>query len=140
MTDDELRRANARYKLEKKYNDYTAPKDKFKERIEASKSVANDVSNIANRSRELADRTANRQNKQRPMKPMDLSHMTDQELRDRINRGNLERQYTQMYGTPQAARGREKVAAVLDYAGTVLAIGGSAASIALTIYEINKAR
>lgn len=134
MTNKELQRANARYRLETQYN--ANNEHKVTGKIEGTRTVLNESSNIANRTRELTDRITNRENKTRPMKKMDLSHMTDQELRDRINRGNLERQYAQLYGTPEVASGRERVATVLDYVGTTLAIGGSAASIALAIHQM----
>lgn len=138
MTNEELAAANKRYELEKKFNENQKQQDITKVRLESARSIANESSNIANRTRELSDRISNRQNKQRPMKSMDLRHMSDQELRDKINRRNLERQYTQLYGTPQVASGRERVANVLDYAGTVLAIGGSAATIALAIHQMKR--
>lgn len=70
---------------------------------------------------------------------MDLSKMSDQELRDRINRANLERQYNDLFGPQEAlkvSRGRERVSRTLDTAGTVLAIGSSALGIALAIKEL----
>lgn len=138
MSDKELREANARANLERKYKENQKQNNKVRKGLEATRNISNETSNISNRTREYIDRSNARANRQRPMKRMDLSHMSDQELRDRINRGNLERQYTQMFGTPQEARGRDHVAATLDTLGTVLAIGGSAASIALTIHELTK--
>ena len=68
---------------------------------------------------------------------MDLSKMSDQQLRDRINRANLEKQYNDMFNnTAEVKKGREHVEKVLDVAGTVLAIGSSALTIALAIKEL----
>lgn len=70
-------------------------------------------------------------------KKMDLSKMSDQELRNKINRANLERQYTEIFSEPaKISKGREYVRSTLDSAGTVLAVGGSALSIALAIKEL----
>lgn len=67
---------------------------------------------------------------------MDLSNMTDKEMRDRINRAMLEKQYNDMFAPQKTSRGREAVGKVLETAGTVLAIGSSALGIALAIKEL----
>lgn len=72
-------------------------------------------------------------------KKMDLSNMTDQQLRDRINRANLERQYNDLFGEPAVAtvsKGRAYAQKTLEVAGDVLAIGGSALGIALAIKQL----
>lgn len=76
----------------------------------------------------------------RPKKErMDLSNMTDQELRQRINRELTERQYNDLFGKetkPAISKGRQYLRTTLDVAGGVLAIGSSALSIALAIKEL----
>lgn len=69
---------------------------------------------------------------------LDLSKMTDQQLREKINRANLEKQYNDLFAkdTAKVSRGRNVAASILDTAGTVLAVGGSALSIALAIKEL----
>ena len=67
---------------------------------------------------------------------MDLSNMTDKEMRDRINRAMLEKQYNDMFAPQKESRGREIVTKTLETAGTVLAIGSSALGIALAIKEL----
>ena len=70
---------------------------------------------------------------------MDLSKMTDQQLRERINRANLEKQYNDLFAPTEAsklARGKEHIHKTLETAGTVLAIGSSALGIALAIKEL----
>jgi hypothetical protein len=65
--------------------------------------------------------------------------MTDQQLRDRINRANLERQYNDLFAPAEAsrmARGKERAGNILETAGTVLAVGSSALGIALAIKEL----
>lgn len=70
---------------------------------------------------------------------MDLSNMTDQELRQRINRELTERQYNELFGEasqPKVSKGREYVSKTLDIAGKSLAIGSSALSIAISIKRL----
>lgn len=68
---------------------------------------------------------------------IDVSQMSDAELRNRINRMNMERQYKQLRAE-EISKGRGRVSGILSTAGDVLAIGASAASIAVAIYTISK--
>ena len=98
------------------------------------------------RSRKLTDeteqltrklKTANdNASRNRPRTKMDLSKMTDQEMRNEINRALLERQYNDMFAPQKTSKGREYAGQVLETAGTVLAIGSSALGIALAIKEL----
>lgn len=76
---------------------------------------------------------ANRRNKKNRM---DLSSMTDQELRQQINRELLERQYNDVFNEKKVSRGREFATSVLNTTGSVLAITSSALGIALAIKEL----
>lgn len=67
---------------------------------------------------------------------MDLSKMTDQEMRNKINRELLERQYNDMFAPQKVSRGRQAVTTTLAAAGTALALTSSALSIALAIKEL----
>lgn len=107
--------------------------------LRAAKSIADDSANMSRQTANLVRRSANKA-RNRKQKPMDLSHMSDQELRERVNRGNLERQYTQLYGSSQVSSGRDHVADALDALGTGIAVAGSAASLALTIWSIKNGR
>ena len=72
-------------------------------------------------------------------KKMDLSKMTDQQLRERINRANLEKQYNDLFGEPakvQVSKGRQFAQNALEVGGSVLAVGSSALGIALAIKEL----
>ena len=72
--------------------------------------------------------------KQKPR--MDLSSMSDQEMRNRINRELLERQYNDMFAPEKVSKGKNYALKTLDVAGTVLGIGSSALGIALAIKEL----
>ena len=98
------------------------------------------------RSRKLADESGQMVNKlktandnairRRPKNKMDLSKMSDQEMRNEINRALLEKQYNDMFAPQNTSRGREYVGQILETTGTVLAIGSSALGIALAIKEL----
>lgn len=95
--------------------------------VDSSNSMVRELKNVERNSRPSPKK-----------EKMDLSNMTDQQLRDRINRANLEKQYSDMFGqnTATVSKGRQYVSDVLDTAGTVLTIGSSALAIALAIKEL----
>lgn len=69
---------------------------------------------------------------------LDLSKMTDKEMRDQINRELLERQYNSLFA-PEAStvtKGQQTVNDVLSIAGSALAVGSSALGIALSIKKL----
>ena len=67
---------------------------------------------------------------------LDLSNMSDQELRAAINRNLLEQQYTNIYSQQNQSKGREYVQNALEIGGSILAVTGSALSIAIAIKEL----
>lgn len=70
---------------------------------------------------------------------MDLSKMSDKEMRDKINRELLEQQYNKLFApeeTPAISKGRERVKDTLEVAGGVLGVASSALAIALSIKEL----
>lgn len=68
----------------------------------------------------------------------DLSKMSDQELRDIVNRLNMEERYTQVMKSRGVDAGKNRVDKILEYAGTALTIGSSALSIMIAIKELQK--
>lgn len=98
------------------------------------------------RMRKLADESAGMVNKlknindnaikNRPKVKMDLSSMSEQEMRAQINRALLERQYNDMFAPQKTSAGREHVSKILETAGSVLAVTSSALGIALAIKEL----
>lgn len=85
-------------------------------------------------------KTIERETRPKPVKKrMDLSNMSDQELRQKINRELLERQYNDVFGkeeAPKISKGREYANKILETAGTVLAVTSSALGIALAIKQL----
>ena len=69
----------------------------------------------------------------------DYSNLSDQELRDRINRLQLEDSYGRLSGdTKYVKSGSEKTREILQTVGSVLAIAGSAAGLAYTIRKMRE--
>lgn len=111
------------------------PKRWVKEDIERKKRIVDTSSDLVKQIQNIEKETRPRSTKQK----MDLSKMTDKEMRDRINRELLERQYTNLFRSENASnisKGREFVKNTLDVAGTTLTLTGSALAIALTIKEL----
>lgn len=128
MFDDESKDLKERKK-------YIASSDRWvREDIERSKRLADESTNMARNSKNLSDSIGRAANKK---KSMDLSNMTDKEMRDQINRALLERQYTDMFAEPtRVSRGTEYVSRTLDVAGNALAVTASALGIALAIKQL----
>lgn len=102
-----------------------------KKRLEQGKRLTDASSNIVNEINKINKRNPGKRKHQ-----LDLTKMSDKELRDKINRAHLERQYNDMFNPKQVSKGRETVGKILEGAGTVLTIGGSALTIALAIKEL----
>lgn len=97
--------------------------------LRKSSEIARESSNIA--------RKAERLHSDKQRKKMDVSKMSDQELRERVNRLNLERNYKNLMAEEKQA-GKIYVSDVLEVAGNVLTIGASAATIAYTVSKMRK--
>lgn len=101
--------------------------------LKNNKRIADEGSKIAN-----TLKTANAESikKHTKIKKMDLSQMSDKQMRDEINRALLERQYNEMFAPRTTSKGREYAQAVLSGVGTALTVGSSALGIALAIKEL----
>lgn len=133
--DRDVRENNAKKKDNRINIDGPDPKRWAKEDTKRTKDVVDSSSGMV---RELKNIERNSRPSPKKQK-MDLSNMTDQQLRDRINRANLEKQYNDLFGqteAPKVSKGRQVASDILDTAGTVLAIGSSALGIALAIKEL----
>lgn len=72
-------------------------------------------------------------------KSMDLSKMSDKEMRDKINRELLEQQYNKLFSEisePEISQGRQFVRNTLSIVGDTLAVTGSVLTIALALKEL----
>lgn len=134
MQDD----TGTRYKLNKKGRKVTYTNDDVDEWVRSdlagNRRVADESSQLFGKLKSATDRSiANSRSKRAKM---DLSNMSDKDMRDQINRAMLERQYTDMFGPKESTKGRERVSAVLDSVGTVLGVAGTALGIAVAIKDL----
>lgn len=105
-----------------------------REDIERTKKVVDQSSDLIKRAKDRVDNP-----KKKKSSRMDLSKMTDQELRNKINREMLEKQYNQLFGPEASAtmsRGRKAVSSTLAVAGSAMATASTALSIALAIKQL----
>lgn len=103
-----------------------------REDLDRSKRLTDAGSQLTSNTKRMIDSSV----KNKKKTTMDLSSMSDKEMRDKINRAFLEKQYNDMFAPQKEAKGREFASKVLDNAGNVLAVTGSALSIALAIKEL----
>lgn len=68
-------------------------------------------------------------------KSEDLSKLSDAELKSKIDRMNLEQQYSNL-NSSQVSKGQVYARSALEVAGSVLAIGSSAMTIALAMHKL----
>lgn len=116
-----------------KKKSYTPNSSKWvKEDLERSKRLTDASSHMTNELKKINDNKI----KNTPKNKMDLSEMSDKELRDQINRAFLEKQYNDMFAPQNTNKGREYASQILETAGSVLAVGSSALGIALAVKEL----
>ena len=116
-----------------KYERLNADPNRYlKEDREHMRTLTNETANLTRTLKTAVDSSS----KNTPKVKMDLSNMTDQEMRNQINRAILERQYNDMFAPQNSTKGREYVSKILDTAGSALAITSSALSVALAINQL----
>ncbi len=101
---------------------------RYKKTADASSMLVRQLQNIE---QETAQKTTT--------KKMDLSNMTDKEMREQINRELLERQYNSLFADTSSStisKGRTYTKEALTAAGSVLGVASSALAIALSIKEL----
>ena len=103
------------------------------EQLERARGYAGEGKKIVDSGKNINQSIANIRTTKNSSK--DLSKMSDQELRDRVNRMNLERQYSSL-AAEDKLRGQAYVRDTLDVAGNVLAITSSALTIAIAIKKL----
>lgn len=74
-------------------------------------------------------------------KRMDLSHMSDQEIQNKINRELKEIEYNRLFSKPsKAEKGKKVVAGIFTGLGSVLGMAASAVTIGYLVNEMRKAQ
>ena len=104
-----------------------------REDIERSKRVVDSGSDLIRQAKNIERDTSPRSTKKR----LNVSNMSDKELRDKINRELLERQYSDMFGEEaKVSRGRQFTRETLEIAGTALAATSSVLGIMLALKQL----
>lgn len=133
--DRDVRENNAKKKEKRIDISNPDPKRWAKEDLERKKKIVDAGSNLVKEVSDIERSSAPKATKKR----MNLSKMTDQELRQAISREQLERQYNDLFGKTEKAKiskGRQFARDALEVGGSVLAVGSSALGIALAIKEL----
>lgn len=91
--------------------------------VDKSNSAVNDVKNVASK---LGSKKEN----------LDLRNMSDKEMRDRINRAKLEREYNDMFAPEKKSIGKEIVNKTLSITAGALTATSTALGIALAAKEL----
>lgn len=105
----------------------------------ASVSQLNGAREISSKSSDIAreggniNRTISRMRAEK--KREDIGTLSDDELRAKVNRMNLEQQYSNL-SSNQISRGQEHARNALELTGSVLAVGASAAAILLAAKQL----
>lgn len=102
---------------------------KTKKRVEAAGTIVNESQNINKKV------SSKKQRKMQKQQVQTAKAMSDKELRDRVNRLNMEQQYARL-STEQMNAGKVNVDKVLAEVGTAVAITNSALAIALAIQKL----
>ena len=104
-----------------------------REDVERSKRVIDSGSDLIRQAKSIERDTSPRSTKKR----LNVSNMSDKELRDKINRELLERQYSDMFGEEaKVSRGRRFTRETLEIAGTALAATSSVLGIMLALKQL----
>lgn len=102
--------------------------------FKAASSGMNSASNAAQKLREINSISSDKK-RAKKLKKLRINEMSDQELKDAVNRMQLEDNFSRL-ASERISTGRERTGELLAIAGNVLAIGGTAASIALAIHQL----
>ena len=104
-----------------------------REDIERSKRVIDSGSDLIRQAKSIERDTSTKSTKKR----LNVSNMSDKELRDKINRELLERQYSDIFGEEaKVSRGRQFTRETLEIAGTALAATSSVLGIMLALKQL----
>ena len=102
---------------------------KAKKKVEAANTIVNESQNI---NRKVSGR---KQRKIQKQQVQNAKTMTDQELRERVNRLNMEQQSARL-SAEQMSAGKVNVDRVLSEVGTVVALTNSVLAIALAVQKL----
>lgn len=102
------------------------------EDLRGAKRVADESSSAMNRVTNAIDNNI----RSTPKAKLDLSNMSDQELRDAVNRYNLEQQYTNAFAPSNVSKGKVIARNIISGTATAISLAGGALGIAVAIREL----
>lgn len=130
MTPDEMRKTIQDVSLRNQYAKVTKKGPDNYEKAQQVINIGNESVKIGNTLNGLAARNR----KKTHIKSFDTSHMTDAQLQKKIQRMNMENQYSRLMQEPETiSRGQERIDRALDIGGATLATASSVLGIALAI-------
>lgn len=144
MSDKELRSAVSRASMENKYaqlqgyrNKKTVSKDDInravgEDLVNTSRDLQSISQNAGNIARGISNAKAKREREK--YRVLDLSHMSDEDLRKQMNRLNLEQGYKEALMRSQPYK--KSVSDYIESIGTVVGIAASAVGIAASIHTL----
>lgn len=100
--------------------------------MEAGRNLTNESANLGRKLKSYNDESIRNTKRTK----LDLSNMSDKEMRDQINRALLEKQYNDMFAPQKVSKGKEFVGKVLDSGVKALEVTGAALGIALAIKQL----
>lgn len=106
------------------------------EDLERTKNLANEGKNVLNNVKTVKDKIDKNRPEPEPKTKVDLSTMSDKELRDAINRKMLEKQYMDICVPKNVSKGKDRVNMILERGGDALAITSSVIGVALSIKKL----
>lgn len=136
MSDEELASKVKRMNLEEQYNKLSKG-DPATAKIEKTKKAVDAASGLINQAKNIHRGKISDSSKK---ETLDLSKMTDKELREQIERYNLEKRYNDIFAkeSETVSKGQNYVSNILEVAGDIAGIGSSAIVIALAIKQLKK--
>lgn len=133
-----------RYEAEKHANALKSKKNRVDEDelLDPNKWVKDDINTmkeLAKASKDASDESIkliDKLFKTKPNEPLDLSNMTDNEIRAILNREQLERQYNDIFNKPQENKGKAFVKKTLEINSSVAATAIAGLTIAYLIKQL----
>lgn len=139
LSDDALRDFTKRRSLEEIYNKKmdSAVDRMLEEDLERTRNVKS-VVDSGNNAVSAVDRIMrNKRQRDAAKQPrLDLSNKTNKELNDAINRELLERRYNDVFNSPVASKGQQRVERFLSLSGDALVVTSAALGTAVSIKKL----
>jgi hypothetical protein len=125
--DRDIRENKAKKKENRRIIDGPDPSRWVSEDLQRAKDTADNTRNVLDSSKKFVKSTKKQDTK------VDLSKMSDKELRDYIDRKRLEKQYLELYEPATVDNGKVYVSDVLDTVGDVVSLTSSAIALIIAI-------